>query len=182
MKELKQLIDKHYEIILDSIAEGVFTVDPEMRIISFNRAAEEITWISKKEAIGRECFEVLRANICETGCILSETIKSKKASSNIPVYIMRADKRRIPISVNTAVLKDSKGQVIGGVETFKDLSVVDGLRKALRRQHSFEDIVSKNEKILRLFSILPQIAKSNSTVLIEEASQGNTGHINRGSR
>lgn len=170
MKEPKPLIDKHYEIILDSIAEGVFTVDLEMRIMSFNKAAEEITGISKKEAIGRECFEVLRASICETGCILSETIKSKKATSNIPVYIMRADKRRIPISVNTAVLKDSKGQVIGGVETFKDLSVLDGLRKALRRQHSFEDIVSKNEKMLRLFSILPQIAISNSTVLIEGAS------------
>ena len=170
MTQPRRLIDKHYEIILDSIADGVFTVDLEMRIMSFNRAAEEITGISKKEAIGRECFEVLRANICETECVLGQTIKSRKATLNMPVYIMRADKTRIPISVSTAVLMDSKGRKIGGVETFRDLSVVDELRKALRKQHSFEDIVSKNEKMLRLFSILPQIARSNSTVLIEGAS------------
>jgi PAS domain S-box-containing protein len=62
MKQPRRLRDKHYEIILDSIADGVFTVDPEMRIMSFNRAAEEITGISKKEAIGWECFEVLSTN------------------------------------------------------------------------------------------------------------------------
>jgi len=170
MKQPGQLIDKQHEIILDSIADGVFTVDLEMRIMSFNRAAEEITGVSKEEAIGRECFEILRANICETECRLRKTIKSKIPFMNTPVYIIRADKSRIPISVNTALLKDAKGRVIGGVETFRDLSVVHTLRKQLNKQHSFDDILSKNEKMLRLFSILPQIAGSNSTVLIEGAS------------
>jgi len=48
--------------------------------------------------------------------------------------------------------------------------VVDKLRKALRKQHSFDDIISKNSKMFDLFSILPQIAESNSTVLITGAS------------
>jgi PAS domain S-box-containing protein len=49
------------EIILNSIAEGVFTVDPEWRITFFNRAAEKITGVSASEAIGRPCCEVFRA-------------------------------------------------------------------------------------------------------------------------
>ena len=53
-----QLGDRHYATILDSIEDGVFTVDKDMRIMSFNSAAEKVTGISKKEAIGRECFEV----------------------------------------------------------------------------------------------------------------------------
>ena len=162
-----QLGDRHYATILDSIEDGVFTVDKEMRIMSFNSAAEKITGISRKEAIGRECFEVLRANICETGCLLNETIKSKRPIMNMPVCIMRADNKQLPISVSTTVLRDSNGRIIGGVETFRDLSVVHELRKALDGRHSFEDIVSKNEKMNKLFAILPQIAESNSTVLIE---------------
>jgi len=167
---MKQSIEQNYEIILDSIADGVFTVDLDWRITSFNRAAENITGIARSEAIGRRCSEVLRANVCETDCILRETFDTKKAVVNVPVYIMRADKRRLPVNVSTNILKDSKGNLIGGVETFRDLSVLNNLKIELFKQHSFEDIISKSPKMLKLFSILPQIAKSGSTVLIQGAS------------
>jgi PAS domain S-box-containing protein len=170
MKLPKGQFREHYQIILDSIADGVFTVDMDLCITSFNRAAEEITRIRREEAVGRQCFEVLRASVCEKECLLRQTIATENPIHNVPVYILRADKKRIPISVTTALLKDSRGKVIGGVETFRDLRVVDKLRKELRKQHSFEDIVSKNGKMLDLFSILPQIAESNSSVLIGGAS------------
>jgi len=170
MKLPEKQIQKHYQIILDSIADGVFTVDLDLRITSFNKGSETITGISREKAIGKPCFEILKASICKTKCLIKQTIKEKKPIVNMPVYILRPDKKRIPISVTTALLKDSKGKIIGGVETFRDLTIVDKLRKALRRQHSFDDIVSKSEKMLHLFSILPQIAESNSTVLITGAS------------
>jgi PAS domain S-box-containing protein len=166
MKLPKEQIQEHYQIILDSIADGVFTVDLDLNITSFNKGSEQITGIPREEAIGRQCFEVLRASMCETDCLIRKTIKEKKPIVNMPVYILRADKKRIPISVTTALLKDSQGKIIGGVETFRDLTVVNKLRKELRKQHSFDDIVSKSGKMLELFSILPQISESNSTVLI----------------
>lgn len=170
MKLPEKQIQKHYQTILDSIADGVFTVDLDLRITSFNKGSETITGISREEAIGKPCFEILKASTCKTKCFIKQTIKEKTPIVNMPVYILRPDKKRIPISVTTALLKDSKGKIIGGVETFRDLSIVDKLRKALRRQHSFDDIVSKSGKMLDLFSILPQIAESNSTVLITGAS------------
>ena len=166
----KGQIEEHYQTILESIADGVFTVNMDLCVTSFNRAAEKITRTPREEAIGRPCFEVLRAGVCETDCLLRQTIDTGNPVINRPVYIIRADKKRIPISVTTALLKGSDGKLIGGVETFRDLTVVDKLRKALRKQHSFDDIVSKNPKMLELFSILPQIAESNSTVLIEGGS------------
>lgn len=156
--------------ILDSINDGVFTVDLGSRIMTFNRAAELITGINRTEAIGRFCYEVFRANICETGCFLQETLKTKKPIFNQPIQIIRADKKCIPISVTTSLLKDVSGHVIGAVETFRDLSAEKELRQELRKQHSFDDIVSKNSQMLKLFGILPQIAESASTVLIEGAS------------
>jgi PAS domain S-box-containing protein len=161
---------KHYQIILDSIADGVFTVDMNWIITSFNKAAETITGISKKEAIGKRCSEVFRADVCENGCILRHTIKTKKPVVNMPLHIIRADKKSIPISVNTTLLRNDDGLVIGGVETFRDLSDVSKLRRVILKQLSFDDIISKNSKMVRLFSMLPQIANSHSTVLLEGAS------------
>ncbi|MCU0559571.1 MAG: sigma 54-interacting transcriptional regulator [Desulfobacterales bacterium] len=160
----------NHELILDSLAEGVFTVDLNWRITSFNRAAETITGIRRGEAIGRQCFEVFRADVCETGCMLRRTIETQTPLSNMPVHIYRADKKRIPISVSTTLLRDADGKVVGGVETFQDISAIRDLQKALRRQHSFEDIVSKSPRMLQIFSLLPQVAESGSTVLIEGAS------------
>ncbi|MGD8989251.1 MAG: sigma 54-interacting transcriptional regulator [Syntrophobacterales bacterium] len=170
MTQPKRPFMKSHEIILDSISDGVFTVDLDYRIISFNRAAERITGVPRGDAAGRPCFEVFRANVCETGCVLRETMQTGKPIENMPVHIIRADKRRIPISVSTTLLRDQEGTVVGGVETFRDLTVVAELRKELHKQHSFGDIISKSEKMLRLFAFLPNLAESESTVLIEGAS------------
>lgn len=160
----------HQMMILDSISEGVFTVDVDWRITSFNRAAERITGVVREEAIGRHCYEVLKANVCESGCVLRETMDKQRAIRNKAVTIVRTDAKVVPISVSTALLRDEFGHVVGGVETFLDLTVVDELRKELERKYSFGDIISKNEEMLRLFSILPQIAQSESSVLIQGAS------------
>jgi PAS domain S-box-containing protein len=109
----------------------------EMCITSFNRAAEEITGISRNDAVGLPCFEVLRANVCEENCLLRKTIDTRQPVKNVPVYILRADKKLIPIGVTTALLKDSADRIVGGVETFRDLTAVDKLRKELRKTALF---------------------------------------------
>ena len=68
--------DGREKTILDSINEGVFTVDLDWRITGFNRAAEKITHVSRKEAIGRQCCDVFRASICENACALRRTMSS----------------------------------------------------------------------------------------------------------
>lgn len=161
-----QSILKYYQVILESIEEGVFTVNKDWQIMSFNRAAEKITGFSRKDAIGRRCSDIFRTDLCKNGCILRQTMTSGNPIANMPVYIIRADGKRIPISVNTAMLRASDNAIIGGVEMFRDLSVISELKKAYLHQHSFEDIVSKNERMLRYFEILPQIAESDTTVLI----------------
>lgn len=167
----KASLQRHHEMILDSLEEGVFTVDLNWRITSFNRAAEKITGIQRDQALGRQCFEVFRADVCETGCLLRRTMDTSIPAVNRTVNVYRADKKKIPISVSTSLLRDSKGKITGGVETFQDISAIKELQKALRHQYSFEDIVSKDPKMLKIFHILPQLAASGSTVLIE----GDTG-------
>jgi PAS domain S-box-containing protein len=157
-------------IILDSIADGVFTVNKDWRITSFNRAAEKITGVSREEAIGQLCKDVLKADICEKSCCLRATMKTGEPIVNKKVQIIDADGRRFPISISTAFLLDKSEALLGAVETFRDISVEEDLRKAIKAKYSFTDIISKNHKMLQMFDILPDIADSASTVLIEGES------------
>jgi PAS domain S-box-containing protein len=168
---LKPRLPAPTRIILNSIADGVFTVDLDWRITFFNRAAEEITGIPGGEALGRPCCEVFRANVCASACVLRQTLTTGKPVAHQAIAILRADGREIPISVSTALLKDEKGEIMGGVETFRDLSLVEELRREIHRQYRLGDIISKSPRMQNLFAILPEIAQSESTVLI----QGDSG-------
>jgi len=157
-------------IILDSIADGVFTVDSEWRITFFNRAAQEITGIPAAAALGRPCCDIFRASLCESTCILGHTMETGESVVNRLVKIRRADGKELPISVSTALLKDDQGEIIGGVETFRDLSLVEELRREIRRQYRLGDIISKSPHMQKIFDLLPQIARTDSTVLIQGES------------
>jgi len=167
---MNETIKNQTRIILDSIADGVFTVDKDWKIVSYNRAAENITGIRKEEAIGRYCWEVFKASICEQRCSLRQTIESGQSIVNQPIFIVNSKGVRIPVSISTAILKDKKGKMIGGVETFRDLSVIEELRKELTNQHSFLDIISKNKEMKRLFGMLEIISENDTTILLEGES------------
>lgn len=154
------------EAILESISDGVFTVNPEWRITSFNRAAEEITGVPRGEALGKRCSEVFRSSMCEAECALRRTLKTGKPIIGKAGYIIDSDGKRLPISVSTAVLRDAAGRVTGGAETFRDLSEVEELRRELEGKYRAGDLTSRSPLMQRVFEVLPVIAASPSTVLI----------------
>ncbi|MGE4545510.1 MAG: sigma-54 interaction domain-containing protein [Pedobacter sp.] len=154
------------EAILESISDGVFTVDMEWRVTSFNRAAEEITGVSREEAIGRRCSEVFRSSMCGAACALKQTMKAGEPIIGKSGYIINADGERIPISISTAVLRDAGGKVIGGAETFRDLSEIEALRQELGEKFRAGEMTSRSPLMQRVFEILPAISSSPSTVVI----------------
>ena len=156
--------------ILESIADGVFTIDGDWRVTSFNRAAERITGVSRRKAMGQKCFDVFHANICQTACTLKKTLETGREIIDSPVDIINAKGETLPISISTAVLRDEKGKIIGGAETFRDLSAIEALRRELSGKYSSGDIVSKNEKLKKILALLPAVSESNSTVLIQGPS------------
>ena len=162
--------DRFFKVILSSIADGVFTVDSNRFITSFNPAAERITGVASSQALGKRCYDVFHADCCEGNCLLERTLRTGKEAIDQPVNITNAAGDRIPISISTAVLRDDDGNVLGAVETFRDLSTIEHLRKELARNYTFEDIISKSPLIHKLFAILPDVAESDSTVLIQGPS------------
>ncbi|NLB69594.1 MAG: sigma 54-interacting transcriptional regulator, partial [Lentisphaerae bacterium] len=141
------------------------------RITSFNRAAEKITGVPREEALGRLCSEVFRSSLCGAECALRETVEGGREIIGKSAYIVTADGDRIPISISTAVLRDSKGRVIGGAEVFRDMSDIEAMREELEGRNIAEGITSNSPAMQRVLEIIPVIAASPSTVLI----QGETG-------
>ncbi len=154
------------EAILESISDGVFTIDRDWRITSFNRAAEEITRVPRAEAIGQRCSDVFRSSMCGADCALRRTLESGKPIIGTSGYIITSDGNRISISVSTAVLRDAAGHVTGGAETFRDLTDLEALRQELEGNFAVGDMSSRSPLMRRVFEVLPAIAASPSTVLI----------------
>ena len=160
---------RFFKLVLSSVADGVFSVDENRVITSFNRAAERITGLPSSQAVGRQCYQVFRSDMCEQ-CPLKKTMNTGEQSTELLVKIVNRDGETIPISISTSVLVDDDGEVLGAVETFRDLSAIETLRKQLNDKYSFEDIISKSPEIHKLFAMLPDIAESESTVLIQGPS------------
>ncbi len=171
------ITDEWFEAILRSLSDGVFCVDEDWRITCYNPAAEEITGVPRERALGRHCREVFRSNICEKACALQYTMETGKPISNMAITIVNNQGNKVPVSISTAILKDKQGSIVGGVETIRDLSLVEQLRKQLDARHSFEDILSKSPTMQHVFDLIPTIAESDSTVLITGESGTGKGLV-----
>ncbi|EKD40355.1 MAG: transcriptional regulator [uncultured bacterium] len=153
-------------LILDSVADGVFTVDRDWRITSFNLSAELITGWRREAAIGTFCSDVFCSSICGKNCAVAESLYTGQPVTNRSITIKNRNGRNVSISISAAPLVDHDGNVLGGVETFRDLSVEMSLRLQLTQKYTFEKIISKSPSMQRIFQIMPDIARSESNVLI----------------
>jgi len=154
------------DLIIDSVADGVFTVDRNWRITSFNRAAEEITGWNRQDALGKSCGDIFHSSICGRNCAIAESLYSGRPVANRSITIHKRDGAAVPVSISAAPLTDHEGNIIGGVETFRDLTAITSLRQELRKSYTFDEIISKSAAMQRIFRILPDISRSMSTVLI----------------
>jgi PAS domain S-box-containing protein len=158
-------------VVLDSITDGVFAVDREQRVVSFfNKAAERITGFSAAEALGRHCFEVFRSRDCQTRCPVERTMTAGESVVDFPSVILNKAGVEIPVSIAAAPIRDERGAVVGAVEIFRDLSVIETLRQAVAGRYRLGDLLSKSPRMQDIFEILPEVAESDSTVLIQGPS------------
>jgi PAS domain S-box-containing protein len=166
LPELEELVP----LILDGVGEGVLAVDGEFRLVYLNARAEAITGIPRETALGRRCYEVLRANVCQDGCPMRRSMDSGERQQDVRVDILDHRMETVPLVVSTAALRGADGQLIGGVEILRDISELEALRGELAGRKALRDIVGTSEPMQRIFAVLPDLAGSDAAVLLEGAS------------
>ncbi|MHB1348445.1 MAG: sigma 54-interacting transcriptional regulator [Desulfobulbaceae bacterium] len=156
-----------HRFILDSVTDGVFTVDHELQITSFNRALEKMTGYAASEVLGRKCSEIFCTELCGSeNCPMARAIISGISPTMHNLNLNGRDGRVIPVNLITTALLDDQGKVIGGVETVRDLTEINELRRKLSREGAELGILTKSPKMQRILSVLPEFAKSDATILI----------------
>jgi len=156
--------------LFDSIADGIFTIDRNFHITSFNRGAEKATGYSASKVLGKRCSEILKTNLCGSDCALKKAVQNGEPCMRYPVLITCAGGNQVPVSLTASPLIAGDGSVIGGTGTFRTFALLEELHHKVQGVGSFQNIISRSRKMKEIFSLLPKIAESDSTVLIEGES------------
>lgn len=118
-----------YRFVIDSLPTAVLTVNSDRKITGFNPWAEKITGYSKSEALGKYCGKILQGGMCLADCPLKTAMNGHKPVSLVETTIINKWEETIPVRINTAGLFDDKGHLVGGVESFHDISRLKSLER-----------------------------------------------------
>jgi len=159
-----------FQSILNSISEGVMTLDKDWKIASWNRAAERITGFHREEVLGKECNRVFRSALCREHCPVDRALSCGHPYHDVEVSIRNKRNQVVCLLVNAAPLYNEEGDIIGGLETFRDVSQNRWMQEELERHYGYGEIVGRSEPMKQVYEILSSLLKTDTTVLIQGES------------
>jgi PAS domain S-box-containing protein len=164
-----KFLNLSFSDVLDHFPEGVFMVNTRWQIGYFNHMAEEITGFKREEVLGKFCWDVFRADLCQQDCPMRITMSTGEVLLDREVEITTKSGQKILILVNSSRLDKQGSVVLGGVETFHYLTCPE-LEAEKLKSKPFADIVGVSPRMQEIIHSLPVIADSNSNVLIQGES------------
>ncbi len=156
--------------ILDSLGEGVITVDKDFRVTFFNRAAEIITGYKRDEVAGRLCKLVFDCELCETKCPIGLVLETNQNIYDFSSNILLKDGSRKSIKLNAAILKNGDGIPTGGVISFTDLSEIEAIKEDRKSMTTFYGIIGHSKAMQQIFELIKEISESDAAVLVQGES------------
>ncbi|MCP3873419.1 MAG: PAS domain-containing protein [Desulfobacteraceae bacterium] len=155
-----------YRHLFDGLPEGVFTIDTQWRINSFNAQAEQLTGFKKEQVIGKFCWQVFQSGRCRHECPFADIFNQGDSCESQEMTIVNHKGSIKKILVNVAPLKDENGTLVGGIESFSLAQKASGKTIPFQVMKPFEGMVGKSKAMKMIFDKLPDIAQSPVSVLI----------------
>lgn len=159
--------ERNLKIILDNLDIGVFTTTRGGHVTFFNTRAESISGYDRREVLGKPCSVILGGNDAEDTSLILKSISDGKPRSNKKGLMTTRDGRVIPVQANYMALFNEQDRIVGGLATIQDLSLIYQLNRAIRNRYIFADMIGKAPPMQKIFEIVPVVAASEATVLIE---------------
>lgn len=156
--------------ILDSIAEGVFTVDKNFKINFFNKAAERITGHHRKEVMGKFCKHVFQSEFCFSECPIAIVLQTRKNIYDFESNIKSCVGESKPIKLNAAVLYNENDEPTGGIISFRDISIFEEIGINLQKETQFHAMIGHSRQMQNIFNLIQEIADSDAPVFIHGES------------
>ena len=167
-------------LLLESMADGVFTLDREGLITSWNPAMERITGYSLKEAIGNSCsilgFNSCFGSTCPTGLLECGIISYGKVDGK-ECFLRHKNGKDVPVVKSARVVRNDRDEIKGIVETIMDMSMLYKARqeteeanRRLGESYRLDKIIGKSRHMQKVFSAIEAAAASEATILIQGES------------
>ena len=159
--------DRRLKLILDNLDIGLLTVDRGGHIAFFNNTAETITGFSRGDVLGKSCSTIFGKTTSPGMLLFNETIADGQARSNSEGELRTREGQIIPVRTNFMALKNEDGRIVGGLATITDLSLKYQFNSEIKGRYTFYDMVGKDPAVQKIFDIIPVLAASDATILIE---------------
>jgi len=171
---------KFSNLLLESMAEGVFTLDDKGEITSWNPAMERITGYKAEEAVGQKCtllnFSRCFSKSCPTGIEECGIYKYGRLDGR-ECFLRHKEGHDVPVIKSARLFKGKNGLVKGVVETVTDLTELDKAKREcedanrqLGKIARFDRIIGKSHAMQQVFSAIKAAAASEATILIQGES------------
>jgi PAS domain S-box-containing protein len=118
--------------LLGDLRIGVFTVDANRKITSFNHAAELLTGYNEEEVVGKYCYQALRNDLCYGECKYHEAVLAEQKSLSFDVEISDRQSEKRTITKIVTPLYDIHRKPMGCIEIFQDHSTFEELINRIR--------------------------------------------------
>lgn len=159
------------EFLLNSFPEGILAIGPDQKILFMNSSAESLLGISKKDLAGKRCPHLIEIDTTGQKCLLERTLNAGEVYSGIEsVYRNKQGGKTLLLSASSFILKDENGKSIGAVVQFKKTPSDKKITEPESKLLMGDKIVGKNPRMLEIYNLLPGLARTKSTVLIEGES------------
>jgi PAS domain S-box-containing protein len=126
------ILHGQFSQLLENLGIGVFTVDIERRITSFNEVVQGLTGLKEAEVIGKKCYEVFFSDLCHGQCMYSEAVKVSGKPLAFDMEIQDETGGRRHITKLVSPLLSSDGEVTGCIEILQDSSAYSELLDRIR--------------------------------------------------
>src|SRR5690606_367374 len=113
---------RELEATLDAIDEAIMTVDREYCVVGFNRAAEQLTGYSRREALGGRCFEVCAGRFCQHSCDIQAMFTTGETPPDFETVVQGKDGGLRVVRVRTVPFRDDRGEILAAVRILKDVT------------------------------------------------------------
>ncbi len=177
----KTILDPKFAgLLLESMADGVFTLDDKGHITSWNPAMERITGYTAEEAIGKDCmmlnFSLCFSKSCPAGISECGIYEHGKVQAK-ECFLRHKNGFDIPVVKSARLVTDGHGSIKGVVETVTDLTELEKARRRaeeanlrLGEIHKFDNIIGKSHAMQQVFSAIRATAASDATILVQGES------------
>ncbi len=177
----KSALDPRFSrLLLESMADGVFTLDEEGVITSWNPSLERITGYTAREAVGRPCtllnFTRCFQESCPTGIEECGIYQHGRVDAR-ECFLRHKDGRDVPVIKSARLVRGGEGSIQGVVETVTDLTELEQARRSVEEAnrrlgeiHRLDNIIGRSHAMRRVFSRIEAAAASEATILLQGES------------